>query len=720
VQDGQGGGVSEPLLVELFTEELPPKALQRLGAAFAKGLLEGLQSHGLASAKASVEAFSTPRRLAARISGVLDSAPERAESKKLMPVKVAFGEDGKPSAALRKRLDKEGAPASQLQRRSEGGAEYVFLDQTVAGISLAAGLQTALADTIAKLPVPKLMSYQLADGTTTVEFVRPAHGLIALHGDKVVDVSALGLKAGRIAHGHRFQGVKSFEIEAAGIYEDALYTHGRVIASFDLRRVETERQLRKRAGELNASLGPEREVEALLDEVTGLIEHPTVYVGEFEPAYLAVPPECLILTMRANQKYFPLFDSAGKLTNKFLIVSNMRLTDPSHIIEGNERVVRPRLADARFFFETDKKTKLEDRVPQLATVTYHNKLGSQLDRVTRVRAMAKRIANILGVDSQKADRAAELAKADLVTNMVGEFPELQGTMGMYYALNDGEDFEVARAIGEHYRPRFSGDECPNTWSGICVALADKLQTLAGIWLIGGSPSGDKDPFGLRRQAIGILRILIEHSIRIQPMDLIRVAVNLFPGNKYRKIGASGREVEDELNEFVFDRTHSYFKERGYLSDHIEACLSSLKRYPEVYLYEIEPRLETCRTFSSWAEAPALVASNKRIRNILAKSGFDTIELRNLRPDSGLFREDAEKELYKALVQVKPIAQAQVERGDFTASMKSLATLRESIDLFFDSVMVNVDNREVQTNRLSLLSELEKVFSYVADISKLAS
>ncbi len=698
--------MTEPLLVELFTEELPPKALQRLGAAFATGLLDGLRTQGLVPAEASVEAFSTPRRLAARIGSVLDSAPERAESKKLMPVKVAFGEDGKPSAALLKRLEKEGASASQLQRKIEGDSEYVFLEQTLKGVTLAAGLQTALTDTIAKLPVPKLMSYQLADGATTVQFVRPAHGLIALHGDQLVDVAALGLKAGRIAHGHRFQGVKDFVIEAAGIYEDALYTHGRVIASFDLRRVETERQLRKRAGELNASLGPEREVEALLDEVTGLIEHPTVYVGEFESAYLAVPPECLILTMRANQKYFPLFDKAGQLTNKFLIVSNMRLTDPAHIIEGNERVVRPRLADARFFFETDKKTKLEARVPQLATVTHHNKLGSQLDRVTRVRGTAKIIASLLGADVSLTDRAAYLAKADLLTLMVGEFPELQGLMGKYYARHDGEPEAVAQAIESHYWPRFAGDVLPSGPIGACVALADRLDTLVGIYGIGLVPTGEKDPFGLRRAALGVLRIIIEKRLQLDLFDLLQSAAAQFPDNLIPQSAVI------ELRLFILDRLKNFLREKEHEPSDIDAVVQQSTNR----LDQVTARLDAVKAFRALPEAKDLAAANKRIQNILKK----THDYSSAEPDPGIMTEEAERALFRALKRIAPESSRLVLAEDFVGALSLLASIRNEVDVFFSDVLVMDDDPKTQRNRLTLLQRLGLTMNEVADISKLAS
>lgn len=707
--------MTAPLLIELFTEELPPKALQRLGAAFAEGLLDGLRAQGLAGTASTVEAFSTPRRLGARVSGVPGSAPDRAESKKLMPVKVAYGADGKPSAALLKRLDKEGASADLLQRKSEGDAEYVFLDQAVAGVSLAAGLQTVLSGTIAKLPVPKLMSYQLADGETTVQFVRPAHGLIALHGDRVVDVSVLGLKSGRIAHGHRFQGVADFPIEAAGVYEDALYTHGRVIASFELRRSETERQLRKRAGELNASLGPEREVATLLDEVTGLIEHPTVYVGEFEAEFLSVPPECLILAMRAHQKYFPLFDAGGNLTNNFLIVSNMRLVDPAQIVEGNQRVVRPRLADARFFFETDKKTRLQDRVPQLANIMYQNRLGNQLERVERMRSVARHIAAILEADVALVDRAALLAKADLNTNMVGEFPELQGTMGKHYARHDGEHALVAEAIESHYQPRFAGDALPQSNVGACVALADKLDTLVGIYGIGLAPTGDKDPFGLRRAALGVVRILCERELSLNLNELTSLAHDNFPPGVLTASHAYGNhQVPNhvEVSSFIRERAKAYLREMGYTVLEIEAVLD-LDPPPAEYVR----RLQAVRNFLRLPEAAGLSEADKRMRNILNKSGGAAIvQIANPK----LFAEDAEKQLSTHTKSLRDEVDSLLRAEKFVDALMLTAKIHSPVSAFFDKVMVNVEDKKLRENRFALLHEVVNLTNRVANISKLAA
>jgi glycyl-tRNA synthetase beta chain len=696
------------LLVELFTEELPPKALKQLGEAFGLRLQDWLiraqlKDHDIRDTRI----FATPRRLAVLIKDVRPKAADRTESKKLMPSKVAFGADGKPSAALAKRLEKEGAAADQIERRLEGDAEYAFLTQTIPGVTLAAGLQLALEEAIAKLPIPKVMSYQLADGATTVQFVRPAHDLVALHGDQIVDVSVLGLKSGRITHGHRFQGVPDIPVASADAYEEALEGHGQVIAAFDARRAKTEDQLRAKATELGASLGPEQDVAPLLDEVTALVEYPSVYVGEFEREFLAVPQECLILTMRQNQKYFPLFDAAGKLTNKFLIVSNMRLADPKNIVEGNQRVIGPRLEDARFFYNQDRKQRLEERVPQLARVVYHNKLGSQLDRIERVQLLAGKIARALGADVAAAQRAAWLAKADLLTNMVGEFPELQGVMGHYYALADGEDPRVAEAVEQHYRPRFAGDALPANEVALVVALADKLETLAGMFGIGQQPTGDKDPFALRRHALGVIRILVEGRLKVPLFDLLNEAFSVFPR------GMVG-DAHTDLEIFVFERLRSYLREASYTANEIESVLCM---HP-ARLDQVPRQLAAVRTFSGLPEAASLAAANKRVANILKQAEAKGESFNNAQAHE--MKEPAERNLFDALKKASRKATPLFQAGDYTGYLKAFAVLKSPVDAFFESVMVMVDDQEVRKNRLALLKDLRDEMNRVADISKLAA
>lgn len=698
--------MNDSLLVELFTEELPPKVLNKLGVSFASTLFEELVAAGFVANTVEYRDFATPRRLAVLIPAVEANSAARSETKKLMPAKVGFDAAGKPTPALVKRLEKEGLSpdTARLERKSEGDTEYVFLHLVKAGMPLASALQPALEKAIARLPIPKLMSYQLADGSTTVQFVRPAHGLIALHGADIVPISALGLTASNLTHGHRFQGQRDIVIARSNAYEETLAAEGKVTASFVDRRAAINRGLREKAAALGGSLGNEDDVATLLDEVTALVERPAIYAGEFDAEYLIVPPECLILTMRANQKYFPLFDASGKLTNRFLIVSNMRVEDPQHIIEGNQRVVRPRLADARFFFETDKKTRLADRIAQLGGVVYHNKLGSQLERIGRVRKLAAAIAALTGADALLADRAAMLAKGDLVTNMVGEFPELQGVMGRYYALADGEDAGVAAAVEEHYRPRFAGDTLPSNDIGIALALADKLETLAGMFGIGQLPTGDKDPFALRRHALGVLRILIEKKLGVKLGMLIAAAFDALSGS-------NAKPAHAELAEFIHERLRGYLRDLSYSTNEVEAVVS-LKPEP---VSAIPARLEAVRAFAALPDAESLAAANKRTRNILGKASFAQGTV-----DSGLFSEDAEKELYRALSELRGKVAFAASTNDYKTSLSLLATLRPQVDRFFTDVMVNAEDQKVRENRLRLLSELSALLNLVADISKLAA
>ena len=739
------------LLVELFTEELPPKALKRLGEAFAGGIVEGLKNNRLLDATSKPKAFATPRRLAVYITSVLPKAFDRPVEQKLMPLAAARKQDGHWSDALRKKLTAMGreqladAPANSrigsdsLAIKPDGKADSVYLRTVALGQSLEQALSKAIEDTIAKLPIPKVMSYQLADGATTVRFVRPAHGLLALHGEKVLAVAALGLTAGRMTHGHRFQGTNDISLARADEYEARLEHEGHVIADFDTRRNEVARQLCEKAQAVKASLGPQADYAALLDEVTALVEHATVYIGEFEPGFLSVPQECLILTMRQNQKYFPLFDTNGKLTNNFLIVSNMRLANSKNIVEGNQRVVRPRLADARFFFETDKKTKLADRVGKLAKITYHNKIGNQLERVERVRVLAKEIAETIHANAIHADRAALLAKADLVTAMVGEFPELQGVMGRYYALADGESPEVAEAIEQHYWPRFSGDTIPTSDINACVALADKLVSLLGIFGIGEPPTGEKDPFALRRSALGLLRILVEGKVAVDLRRLIDRTGRLFadPGISDssatflrqewdEKIKGQGglqafgyvstgivisAEIQMAVYEFILERLRGYLRDKGYAANEIEAVLAS----KPTRIDQVLPRIEAVRVFSSLPEAESLAGANKRIRNILRKSG--TV----IGPtDAAIMTQEAERELYREVVEARQIVEVKYETHQYTDSLCALARLRPPVDRFFGEVLVNADDPGVRDNRLRLLTELDRLMNKVADISKLAA
>ncbi|NUY29557.1 glycine--tRNA ligase subunit beta [Paraburkholderia sp. JPY303] len=691
------------LLVELLTEELPPKALARLGDAFAEGIAQRLAARDLIEGEPSFERFATPRRLAVTIHNVRAVAPEKHVREKVLPVSVALDKDGQPTAPLAKKLAALGFPdftVNDLERAQDGKAEAFFLRYAAPGATLADGLQEALDETLAKLPIPKPMTYQRPDGSS-VQFVRPAHRLTALHGEEIVPVSALGIDADDTTLGHRFLSEGFVQIQHAQSYADTLEHRGRVIASFARRKEAIRSQLLAHAGEDKVVMP-----EALLDEVTSLVEWPVVYECRFEDEFLQVPQECLILTMQTNQKYFALTDANGKLRSRFLIVSNIETATPVEIVEGNERVVRPRLADAKFFFTQDKKKPLADRVPLLANVVYHNKLGSALQRVERLEGLAGAIAAMTGADVARATRAARLAKADLITDMVGEFPELQGTMGTYYARHDGEAEEVALACSEHYQPRFSGDALPTTETGTVVALADKLETLVGIWGIGLQPTGEKDPFALRRHALGVLRILIEKQLNVDFVDLLRIAYAQFAGMP------NVADSTDAIYEFSMDRLRGLLRERGYAAGEIDAVLA----LNPTRLDDIVARLDAVREFASLAEAASLAAANKRISNILKKSEGVT----NGGVQPGLLTEAAEKALNAQLEQVTPRVQSQLAVRDYTGALTALAALREPVDTFFNDVMVNAEDPALRANRLALLGALHQQMNCVADISRLAA
>jgi len=704
---------AQNLLVELFVEELPPKALKKLGDAFAQVLAQRLTAQGLAAPDAVVTPFASPRRLAAHITAVLPRAADRAVSQKLMPVAVGLDASGQPTPALLKRLGALGADASAvagLRRAPDGKAEALFFDSVAPGVDLAVGLQAALDDALAQLPIPKVMTYQLESGCelpgwTSVQFVRPAHGLVALHGSAVVPVQALGLQAGHATHGHRFEArVDPVVLPSADAYADTLAADGAVIASFAARRAEIVRQLAEAAARVGGGCRP-IEDDALLDEVTALVERPNVLVCEFERQFLDVPQECLILTMKANQKYFPLLDANGRLTHRFLVVSNIRPDDASAVIGGNERVVRPRLADAKFFFDQDRKKTLQSRVEGLSRVVYHNKLGTQGDRVERVRAIARSIGQQLGGDilAKQADTAAQLAKTDLLTDMVGEFPELQGIMGGYYARHDGLTEDIAFAIEDHYRPRFAGDELPRNPVGLVVALADKLETLVGMFGIGNLPTGDKDPFALRRHALGVIRMLAERDLPLDLPALIRAAVPAF--------GSLITDPTDALADFVFDRLAGSLREQGYSAQEVDAVLALRPSR----LGDVTRRLQAVRAFAALPEAAALAAANKRIGNILKKSdGVGTAV------NAALLAEPAEQALAAAIGATVPDADGRFEQGDYTASLQTLAALRAPVDAFFDGVMVNADDPALKANRLALLQQLHTAMNRVADLSRLAT
>jgi glycyl-tRNA synthetase beta chain len=672
----------------------------------------------LAPEDAVVTAYATPRRLAAHITSVLPAAAAKSVSQKLMPVSVGLDSSGTPTPALLKKLSALGTDASAvegLRRENDGKAEILFYDSTAKGATLAEGLQKALGVALTTLPIPKVMSYQLADGWTSVNFVRPAHSLLALHGATVVPVIALGLTSGKVTVGHRFEGGSDpITVEHADYYARILLDRGAVIASFTERRAEIVRQLEVAAAKAGPGLSPVED-DALLDEVTALVERPNVLVGQFEPEFLEVPQECLILTMKANQKYFPLLNAAGKLSHYFLIVSNLTPADPSAIIGGNERVVRPRLADAKFFFDQDRKKTLESRIPALEKVVYHNKLGNQLERSKRVAAIGRDIVKKLPEDltprqsvmlDNRVKLAALVAKADLLTDMVGEFPELQGIMGRYYALGDGFHKEVVNAIEDHYKPRFAGDTLPRGKVGTIVALADKLETLTGMFGIGQTPTGDKDPFALRRHALGVIRILTEGGLDVPLSELLDLAAAHF------KEFFEGGESTSILSEFIFDRLAVSLREQGYTAQEVDAVLSLC---PQI-LSDIPRRLAAVRAFAALPEASALAAANKRVGNILKKAEEVTIA----QLDTALLKESAEIALSNALGRIAPKADAAFEAGDYSNSLQTLAALREPVDAFFDKVMVNAEDPALRANRLALLTQLHGAMNRVADLSRLSA
>ncbi|WP_018715936.1 glycine--tRNA ligase subunit beta [Brachymonas chironomi] len=719
------------LLVELFVEELPPKALKKLGQAFADTLLAALRAQGLANGNSVATPYASPRRLAAHVTRVVAKAEDKPVQLKLMPVTVGLDADGQATPALLKKLQALGKGAdavAQLKRQQDGKAESLFLDSVIDGASLDSGLQKALEEAISKLPIPKVMTYQLETGCdmpgwSSVQFVRPAHGLVALHGSTVVPVQALGLQAGRQTHGHRFEAsTDPIALADADSYADTLREQGAVIASFEERKADIARQLELAAVQLGQGYTPISD-EALLEEVTALVERPKVLVCAFEPEFLEVPQECLILTMKANQKYFPLLDAEGKLTNRFLVVSNINPADASAVVGGNERVIRPRLADAKFFFDQDRKKKLEERIPGLAKVVYHNKLGTQAERSDRVRQIAHAIVNQLRLGTHpytledkdsfdvldsKVQQAAQLAKCDLLTDMVGEFPELQGIMGQYYARHEGLRDGVALAIEDHYKPRFAGDVLPRNHTGTVLALADKLETLVGMFGIGNLPTGDKDPFALRRHALGVIRILIEKRL---PLDLSTLVTAV--GGIFGTLLPDATGSNQQLLDFIYERIGGYLREQGYSAQQADAVIAVRPSWGE-----IPARLEAVRAFAQLPEAPALAAANKRIGNILKKAG-DVGQVVDAHVSEMLLQEQAEKALFAAMQQILPEADAHVDSGRYTESLQVLAALRAPVDAFFDDVMVNAEQDDLRMNRQGLLKMLHLAMNRVADLSRLA-
>ncbi len=715
--------MKQTLLIELLTEELPPKALERLSSTFAAEVFATLQEQVFADGNSQCTTYATPRRLAFTISGVTALQADRVIERKGPAVSAGLDAEGKPSKALEGFMRSANATFEQLQRVGDGKAEYFVAQIAQKGKALDECLAEIIIHALKKLPIPKLMRW----GDSDHQFVRPVHALTALHGNRIVPIEVLGLHSGNVTRGHRFLSTEAITITHADDYETLLENEGHVVPSYAKRREMIALKLDHHAESLKAtwvghsnidlkkllSLSNEDRsvLSTLLDEVTALVEWPEVYIGEFEQEYLEVPQECLILTMQQNQKYFPLLDQSGKLLNKFLIVSNMQISDPHHIIEGNQRVVRPRLADARFFYNQDRKQTLESRVEKLGQVVYHNKLGSQLQRVSRIVTLAGGIAHLLGADKAAAELAARLCKADLLTDMVGEFPELQGVMGRYYALHDGEQADVAAAIEAHYHPRFAGDSLPQGKLACAVALADKLETLLGIYGIGQIPTGDKDPFGLRRQALGVLRILIEAPLDIPLPLLLKISAENFPA------GMLAASVAKDIEGFMLDRLRGYLRDRDFEPSHIEAVLHTVGGR----LHEVLPRLQGVKAFAALAVAKDLAAANKRVQNIIRKNLEELGNaMANAKVDTKLMTDDAERSLHQAIQDITPFAQGYFDRGDYGQNLKALVTLKPFIDDFFDQVMVMAEDKAIRMNRAALLQQLGGLMNQVADISKLAA
>jgi glycyl-tRNA synthetase beta chain len=714
--------MKQTLLIELLTEELPPKALERLSISFADDVFAALREQELAGEDSVCTPFATPRRLALTVTNVAAQQADRKIERKGPSVAAARDANGNISKALDGFMRSAGVVYEQLKLVHDGKAEYYAVQLEQKGKALDEYVAEMVMQALKKLPIPKLMRW----GDSEHQFVRPVKSLVLMHGERIIKGEVMGCASSNVTRGHRFLSTGTISLKTADEYEKSLGIVGNIVAGFKARRKMIAAQLEHAAAELGAvwighgsqsmqellalSTADRSNTSALLDEVTALVEWPVVYVGEFDREFLEVPQECLVLTMQQNQKYFPLLDKSGKLLNKFLIVSNMRVKDSKYIIGGNQRVVRSRLSDARFFFNQDRKQKLESRVSKLGNVVYHNKLGSQLQRVERIITLSGNIARLLNVDKADAELAARLSKADLLTDMVGEFPELQGIMGRYYALHDGEKPAVADAIAGHYHPRFAGDSLPQGLVACALALADKLETLVGIYGIGQVPTGDKDPFGLRRHALGVLRILIETPIDLPLPALLKMAADNFPA------GMLSPTVAKEIEIFMMDRLRGYLRERGYEATHIEAVIPML----DGKLYQAPLRLEGVRAFATLELSKDLAAANKRVQNIIRKNTEELgAESVTAKVNKLLLVEKQEVDLYQAIQDIIPYSVHYMERAEYAHNLKSLVALKPFIDDFFNHVMVMAENKSLRKNRAALLNELGRLMNQVADISKLA-
>ncbi|MGK8933707.1 glycine--tRNA ligase subunit beta [Pluralibacter gergoviae] len=682
-------------LVEIGTEELPPKALRSLAESFAANFTAELDNAGLGHGK--VEWFAAPRRLALKVANLAASQPDREVEKRGPAVSAAFDASGQPTKAAEGWARGCGITVDQAERMVTDKGEWLLYRASVKGESAEALLANMVASSLSKLPIPKLMRW----GASDVQFVRPVHTVTLLLGETLIPATILGIASDRVIRGHRFMGEPEFTIDSADQYPQILRERGKVIADYEARKAMIKADAEAAAAKIG---GKADMIESLLEEVTSLVEWPVVLTAKFEEKFLAVPSEALVYTMKGDQKYFPVYSADGKLLPNFIFVANIESKDPQQIIAGNEKVVRPRLADAEFFFNTDRKKRLEEYLPRLDTVLFQQQLGTLRDKTDRIESLAGWIAGQIGADVNHATRAGLLSKCDLMTNMVFEFTDTQGVMGMHYARHDGEAEDVAVALNEQYQPRFAGDALPSSLVSCAVAIADKMDTLAGIFGIGQHPKGDKDPFALRRAALGVLRIIVEKNLNLDLQSLTEEAVRLY-GEKLTNVN-----VVSEVVDFMLGRFRAWYQDEGYAVDTIQAVLARRPTRPA----DFNARVKAVSHFRTLDEAAALAAANKRVSNILAKSD----ETLNDAIRASVLKEDAEIRLATQLVVLHDKLKSVFEEGRYQEALSELAALREPVDQFFESVMVNVEDKEVRINRLTLLSELRELFLQVADISLL--
>ncbi|MDG6479691.1 glycine--tRNA ligase subunit beta [Glaesserella parasuis] len=702
---------TQNFLAEIGTEELPPKALKKLATAFAENVEAELNQAGLSFDK--VEWFAAPRRLAVKVLGLATAQPSKEVEKRGPAVSAAFDAEGKPTKAAEGWAKGCGITVEQAERIATDKGEWLVHRAVIEGQPTKNLLVGIISQALAKLPIPKTMRW----GDKTEQFVRPVHTVTLLLGDELIEGEILGVASGTTVRGHRFLGEREFQISHADQYPALLKEKGSVVADFNERKA----LILAKAQEKATALGGVADIEEdLLDEVTSLVEYPNVLAAKFEERFLAVPAEALVYTMKGDQKYFPIYDKDGKLLPHFIFVSNINPEDPSKIIEGNEKVVRPRLTDAEFFFKTDLKQRLEDQLPRLETVLFQQQLGTLRDKTARIEQLAGEIAKQIGADETKAKRAGLLSKCDLMTNMVFEFTDTQGVMGMHYARHDGEDEEVAVALNEQYMPRFAGDELPKSLVASSVALADKFDTLTGIFGIGQQPKGSADPFALRRAALGALRIIVENNLFLGLRSLIRISENLF-GNKL-----TNKNVEQEVENFILDRLPSWYQEKGIRTDIISAVRARHLSKPnrdlpyDTYLSDFNSRVLAVSHFLTLDSAEDLIALYERASNILTKAVHSgEINLEELGVvDPALLVEPAEKALAEAVIALEKEVQPLIAQGDYTAVLDKLASLRQPVDSFFNNVLVNVEDQKLRQNRLAILNTLQNLFLQVADFSLL--